>query len=316
MFVSVVTSSYNRATRLPLLYESLCRQTNQDFEWIIVDDGSTDNTEYVVNTFFRDGKLLIRYFHKENGGMNTAMNLGIKNANGLFIFKVDSDDMLLSNAIDRVWFYYNSKYWKTNSKRELSGICFLNQDINGNIIGDKFKQDIYISDYITVRVNEHVSGDKSEVILTEKRKNALYMEFPGEKRYPTSGGLITLARKYDMLFVNESIYIRDYLEDGITVSRKKGSVIQTPEGSIHYTNLYLKKDIKYSVRVGKAIDYIYYCLQVKRGFFSIVFKSNAPLLVFLMFPRSYFGRLYGRWKEKRETRKSLLERLNSKCLYR
>ena len=303
VFVSIVTTAYNRAYRLTKVYESLLTQTDKDFEWVVVDDGSTDNTKDLVTSFIEEKKIVIKYFFKENGGMHTAMNLGVSKAEGLFTLKLDSDDWLLENAIERVRYYYESELWKKGGKRELSGICFLNSDPEGNIIGDKFKEDLFVSDYISVRLVDRVRGDKSEVILTEKRKEVPYMVFPGEKRYPTSGVLITLAKKYDMIFTNESIYIRDYLADGISKSGRQKGYFSTPEGKIHHTNLFLTKEFNRKTRFKKAREYMSYGLYAKKNIYKHIQKSNAPFLVCFMFPRCFAGYIYNRFTERLKGRK-------------
>ena len=80
--LTVLTPTYNRAALLPRLFESLCRQTCKDFEWIVVDDGSTDETEAVVRSVGREAAFPVRYLRKENGGKHTAVNLGVREAEG------------------------------------------------------------------------------------------------------------------------------------------------------------------------------------------------------------------------------------------
>ena len=298
MFVSIVTTSYNRAYRLPILYESICKQVDTDFEWVIVDDGSTDDTESLVNSYIEENKVLIRYFKKENGGMNTAMNVGVNNSEGLFVFKVDSDDIILPNAIERIRYYYDSGFWKENQDNKLCGLCFLNQDIKGEIIGNRFTKDLFISDYIEERVNNNIKGDKSEVIFTEVRKRFPYMEFPNEKRYPTSGVLASISKEYNMVFINESIYIRDYQTDGITKSGTNKGVFATPHGMIHHSNIFMTKDFKFNIRLQNSVFYILSCIYTKEKMFHTISNSTAPFLVSLMYLPSLALYIYLQLKEK------------------
>ena len=99
--ITILTPTYNRAHLLPDLYQSLCRQTCQLFDWLIIDDGSTDNTEALVNRWISESHpFCIRYVKKENGGKNRAINDGVKLINSLFTMIVDSDDYLTDDSIE------------------------------------------------------------------------------------------------------------------------------------------------------------------------------------------------------------------------
>src|SRR3712207_475983 len=102
--LSILTPSYNRATYLPTIFHSLCQQTRIDFEWLIIDDGSTDDTAHVVETILQSKEvpLPIRYFHKPNGGKHTAVNLGVQQTQGELVLILDSDDELPSNAVETI----------------------------------------------------------------------------------------------------------------------------------------------------------------------------------------------------------------------
>ena len=100
--LTIFTPTYNRAYTLPRLYKSLCQQTAQDFEWLVVDDGSTDETQMLFNTWLEEGKIPIRYITKENGGKPSAYNIAAKEAKGELFLCVDSDDYLVDNAVEKV----------------------------------------------------------------------------------------------------------------------------------------------------------------------------------------------------------------------
>ena len=97
--ITIFTPTYNRAYKLSDLYESLLQQTCFDFEWLIIDDGSTDNTRDLIETFDANGKFPIRYFYKQNEGKQVAINYAAKEAQGEWVFIVDSDDMLTTDAV-------------------------------------------------------------------------------------------------------------------------------------------------------------------------------------------------------------------------
>ena len=102
-FFTIFTATYNRAYILPELYHSLCKQSCQDFEWLIVDDGSQDDTASLVKSWMeQDSKISIRYYYKSNEGKPRAINYGVGLAKGQYFFMVDSDDMLLSDAVEKM----------------------------------------------------------------------------------------------------------------------------------------------------------------------------------------------------------------------
>lgn len=284
MLLSIVTATYNRAYRLPVAYESLCKQTDKDFEWIIIDDGSSDNTSILVNAWIMESKLMIRYFFKENGGMNSAIDFGIKEAVGKMIIKLDSDDIFKENTVERIRFHTNSYIWVNGTKRperSLCGMCFLNQDIRGEIIGDRFRQDSFIGNYICVRINGRIRGDKSEVCLADRLREVPAMSVKGEK--DNSGSRyrwIFLSRHYDMLFLNESIYVRDYLSDGMTKNTPKYDFLNPRRSILHYRIVFEEKAIKLKIRLVNAARYIMFCMLVKQPVLTeYSYRTRIPLLV-------------------------------------
>lgn len=288
MFLSIVTATYNRAYRLPRLYESLCAQTDHDFEWVVVDDGSVDETKALIDLWIQEGKLDIRYFYKENGGFHTAMNLGISEAIGTFVLKMDSDDFLLENAVERIRHYSLSDLWVSGDgkrNRELCGICFLDVDISGNVIGDKFKRDYFIGDYISDRINAGIKGDKSEVGLTKKLKEVPHIVMPeGKSNMGSNCVWIPLAKKYDMLFVNESFYVADYADDGLTKSVKNERDRHYSLGKMYGSRFYLTNEFKLSIRMKHAYHYISGGLRAKVKLRELISTSNAPVFVSLNLP--------------------------------
>ena len=136
MWLTVLTPTYNRAHRLGILYESLLKQTNREFEWFVVDDGSSDDTEKLVNNLKLSAPFPIRYLKKENGGKHTALNVGVKYINSDLTFIVDSDDTLTSDAI-QIIIDTHEKYRAT---QKLCGYSFLRIFPDGKINGKPFKK--------------------------------------------------------------------------------------------------------------------------------------------------------------------------------
>ena len=183
--LTIFTPAYNRAHTLPRTYESLCRQSCKDFLWLIVDDGSTDNTAALVQEWqSRDNGFAIQYIHKENGGMHTAHNTAYANIHTELNTCIDSDDMLADGAVEKIL-----QKWAEVRDRGYAGIVGVDADLQGNIIGKDFPKDMTettISGYYAVGG----AGDKKLVYRTDViRAYPEYPVFEGEK-------YVSLAYKY------------------------------------------------------------------------------------------------------------------------
>ena len=150
MIVTVLTPTFNRGGVLDKLFQSLQKQTTNDFEWLLIDDGSTDNTKRSVEEMKQHAEFPIRYIYKENGGKHTALNVGVKQIVSELTFVVDSDDTLVPDAIETILEYHD----KYKSARDLCGYSFLREYSDGKINGKLFDPDEKIGTYIECRINE------------------------------------------------------------------------------------------------------------------------------------------------------------------
>lgn len=232
--ITIVTATFNRRDLLLRLYESLINQTNKDFEWIIVDDGSTDDTKSVVNRLLKENKIIINYFYKENGGKHTALNLGIDKATKEFIFFVDSDDYLPTNSIEIIKKYLNI-IKNRKDYDELSGICADKGDMEGRIVGDSSPNNVRIN-YLNYRYKKRIKGDKSEIFKTNILKENKFPVFRGEKFCPEALVWNRIALNYDMVFIGQIVYYCDYQIDGLS-----SKIIEIRKSSRQATLLYYKE---------------------------------------------------------------------------
>lgn len=201
MFISIITPAYNRADTLHRCYESLSKQSFKDFEWIIVDDGSTDDTSEVVSAWQRESSWNINYVKKANGGKPSAVNLGVKTANGEMCAILDSDDGLchdglkaLVDAWGRLSHDVREDYWC---------VCALVEDsITKQVVGDLFP-----SDHITITGGEFqfkykIAGEKFGLMRTALLKKNPYPEEAGYKFVPESYIWNRLGREYKYICIN------------------------------------------------------------------------------------------------------------------
>lgn len=211
MLISIITPIYNRANLLKRVYESLLNQTNKCFEWIIIDDGSTDNLKEQIDMLSHDdNEFPLRYFYKENGGKHTALNIGFLEANFTWCLVLDSDDWLVHTAIDDIKNAFN------NSNLNPSGYIFLKSYATGELIGEKINNEgkLFAPDLINMK------GDKAFVVKTDLIKNIRFPEFKGEK-FVTESFLWNKCFDNDnnyALGVNKSVYIAEYLPGGLTAN--------------------------------------------------------------------------------------------------
>ena len=287
-FLTVITPTYNRAYILPKLFESLCAQSRKDFEWLIVDDGSKDDTESVVQTFTAD--FPVRYIRKENGGKHTALNAGIKTVSTELTIIVDSDDRLLPDAVEIIGSYYE----KYRSSQEIGALCFLRCNQNGRpILG--LDRDEFTASYIDYRIKENRPGDMAEVFRTKVLQENPFPEFPGERFLSEDVVWIEIGRKHPFVFINRPIYVCEYLQDGLTANDKPMK-FASPMGSMLRGKRLMTKACGWKANIKGAIIYNCYAGEVKQKLPEILrFNSlrDKMLVALCHVPGLYFRK---KWK--------------------
>lgn len=276
--ITVLTPTYNRAYILDKAYGSLLKQTETNFEWVIVDDGSKDDTEKLVKGFIKDNKIRINYIKKENGGKHTALNVGVNNAEGEYLVMLDSDDILTPDAISLINEY--SKKYKDNDK--LCGFSFLKCFPNNKKIGREMKEDEIISNYIDYRQNNNMYGDMAEVFKTDVLKKYPFPVFEDERFLSEAIIWNKIALDYDTVYINKPIYIADYLEDGLSSNFFK-LVYNNPLGAMNNSNTFMLKNFKLMIRIKNAILYNGYKIRAKKKYGKINTKSNSRFLTTLFY---------------------------------
>lgn len=221
MLVSIFTPSYNRASCLSRLYESLLSQIEKDFEWIIIDDGSNDNTAEIIRYFIQDNKIPIIYKKQKNSGKHIAINNGVKLATGELFFIVDSDDYLTNTAVS----FIKEKYEDIRFNENIAGISGRKGYAEDKLIGNPMIFDNLHANSFDFRYKYKVSGDMAEVIKLSVIKQYPFPEIEGEK-FCTEGLVWSrIAKSYSFIWYPNIIYIAEYLEGGLSatsfVTRKK-----------------------------------------------------------------------------------------------
>jgi glycosyltransferase involved in cell wall biosynthesis len=208
--LTVFTLAYNRGYCLHKCYESLLRQTCRDFEWLVVDDGSTDNTRELVEQWIREDRIPIRYIYKENGGMHTGYNTAYDNIFTELAVSIDSDDYMTDDAVEII-----TERWRENKDEKYAGMVFLDITEDGNVIGTKMPEMKSATVYdLYNRLG--VKGDKKQVYRPELIRPFHSPVFPGEKLFPTCYKYFQVDLTHEMLLFNEPACVVEYMPDGYT----------------------------------------------------------------------------------------------------
>lgn len=252
--ITILTPTYNRAGLLPRLYESLLGQDCKDFDWMVIDDGSSDGTDELIEGYIKEGKIPIYYERQSNAGKHTALNAGISRINSELTFIVDSDDYLTCDAVKTI-LLYDKKY---KGREGLCGYSFLRSYQDGRVNTAYFPEEEKTDTYLNVRINGNIGGDKAEVFYTDILKNYPFPVFEGEKYMPEDVVWMRMSGPYKMVHINKSIYICDYLEGGLTKSGRKMK-LHSPKGMMLRSKVYLENpDVRMKVKFKMMLLYNIY----------------------------------------------------------
>lgn len=294
IFITVFTPTYNRAYILTQLYNSLLNQEQENFEWLIVDDGSTDNTEELVKKFQNENKINIRYVKQKNSGKYKAINRALDLALGKLFMIVDSDDYLTPNAISLVKKYYE----QIKNDKSFAGVVGLRgknfiEPHTGYYNEKKSKNKYYDlkfidATYIDYRYKYKISGDRAEVCITEKIKKYKFPEKTNEKFM--NEGYIWNKMGNDGLkfrYFNDIIYITEYLSDGLS-QNMKNIKLNSPENATIEYNEYIKlKKLPLKVRIKACVNYYRYSKICKNTIKESFLKCNSKIISIIGIPIAF-----------------------------
>lgn len=207
--LTVFTPAYNRAHTIGRTYESLCRQTCKDFEWLIIDDGSTDHTRELVEAWIQEKKIPIRYIYQKNQGMHGAHNTAYRNITTELNTCIDSDDYMPDDAVEKI-----CSFWKKHGSDRYAGLIGLDQTEDGKVIGTSFPKGMKETT-LSGFYQRGGKGDKKLVYRTDIiRKYPEYPLFEGERYVGLAYKYMLIDLDYQLLTLNEPLVIVEYQEDG------------------------------------------------------------------------------------------------------
>lgn len=287
--LSIVTPVYNRAGLLKTCWESLAHQTDKDFEWIVVDDGSTDGAADVVKAL-PDAGFPVILVEKENGGKHTALNASHAHVHGKYVLILDSDDYLLDTAVHQV-----REAWDRFDSNTEVGIVIL---LRGSAVDAPFcmadDEGIPV-DIMRYQRRYFHSSDCCEVIRSELYTQYPFPVFEGE-RFISEGALWNrVSFTHKCVYINSVVYITEYLEGGLTKSGR-AMRIRNPRGGMYTANLNANRKNFFKRRVKNGLLYTCYSCFAGLSVPEMLKQTDSKLLMLLCYPAGWLLYLY--WKRK------------------
>ena len=289
VLLTILTPTYNRASFLPACFNSLFHQTDYDFEWLIVDDGSTDETQMIVQGFQTE-KFPIIYRKKPNGGKHTALNAAHDLIHGKYVLILDSDDTLTPDAVETV----KTEWKKWEGNKSVGIVTFLKGSsvAEPNCIVSDWNRPLDIMRHRRTCIH---GNDCCEVICVDLFRKYPFPVFEGE-RFLAEGALWGRV-SYDCkcVYVNHVIYICEYLEGGLTRSGRALRVCN-PQGGMYHANIYMGKKNFLSKRIKNGLLYTCYGFFAGKMPHEMAKQCTAKALMWACLPFGWI--LYLTWKKK------------------
>lgn len=279
MKLTIFTPTYNRGYILPKLYASLIRQTSRDFVWLIVDDGSIDNTFQLVKSWIKDDKIEIVYYKQKNQGKSIAHNEGVEHTNTELFTCVDSDDYLRNNAVEEIL-----NTWKKNYNKDSIGIlAFRGYSDNRALTSIKNNN----KRFTTLRNAYKKLGLNGDTMLVYKSNVIKKYKFPkirGEKFVPEAYLYDLLDQEGSLIILPKVLYVGEYLDDGYTKNMVK-LLLDNPNGYLTYLNQRLLINNSLTDKITDTIRYVAFCIAIKKE--KIISNSVYPTISLITFPAGY-----------------------------
>lgn len=290
--LTVFTPAYNRAHTIGRTYESLCRQTSKDFEWLVVDDGSKDDTRELVEGWIAENRIPIRYTYKDNGGLHTAYNQAIKLITTELCMCVDSDDWLPEDSVEKILTLWNKK-----KDDKFGGILGLDFTKDGKPIGGFLPDHVNQMRFIELGYRYHHYGDVKMVHRTALLKEVAPMPTFGNEKYFNPIYLFhKIDIRYPLLVLNDNLCFVEYQEDGMTNNIFK-QYIDSPRSFSELRKLVMsRKDAPVSMRYRNAIHYV--SSQIMIGNKNWLKESPEKLITLLATPLGGLLYMYIKMKTK------------------
>ncbi|WP_291059904.1 MULTISPECIES: glycosyltransferase family A protein [unclassified Empedobacter] len=298
MFLSIITATYNRAYCLDKIYNSLLTNDRNLFQWILVDDGSSDETELLAEKWEKEDKINFIYIKKNNGGKTSAIIEGFKNyPKGEFCLILDSDDYLEDNIIKKL-----KEESQTLTKANI-GMIGLKKNSKNELIGTSFTCNE--SNYIDLYFGKNrIYGDKLFIIKTKLYSRSFIPPYPREKFIPDNIPYIKTNSLGLLKCLNYTVYIGDYLEDGMTAN-VLNMAAKNINGFILEKKMLQSEKLPLIEKIKNEVKYISYSLAANNSYKEVLKNSNNFMITALLIIPTYVV-TYKRIQKIREIRRSII----------
>lgn len=289
------TPTYNRAKDLPKLYESLCEQTNKNFIWLIIDDGSKDNTKEVVESWQKENKIEIDYVCKENGGKNTAIDLSNQICKTEYINCIDSDDFVSKDSTEVLYKYFD----EVSNDETLCGIVGRKVNMTNKTKREPVKKEKLFFYELGRKYND--MNETNLVFKTDIIKGYHFPRFENERFVTESVFYNQFLYNYKMLAIPETLYLFEYQEDGYTM-QGLDLFFKNPEGYLYALKQNTFIACKYKMSLKRRLGYAHVFYAWKS---ALKLKEKYPNdyklpLFYRIFGKILSVRLIGKYKKEYE----------------
>jgi glycosyltransferase involved in cell wall biosynthesis len=281
---TVFTPTFNRCYTLPAVYESLKAQTFTNFEWLIVDDGSIDDTQELVSGWIAESGVPIRYVYQENQGKHRAFNRGVKEARGALFLTLDSDDTCVPTALERFKYHWDSI--PEEDREQFSAVTALCMNQRGDIVGNPFPHNILDSDPIEIRVKYKVTGEKWGFQRTDILSRFPFPEFPGELFIPESVVWNRIASRYKTRYINEPLRTYEVLPDSLSTASVRIRAM-SPRGARLYYQEYLALTSGSLNKARAIVNYVRFSLHGEVRLADVIAGSKHPFATIVLGAAGY-----------------------------
>lgn len=297
--ISIFTPTYNRAYTLDRLFNSLMGQTSKNFEWIIVNDGSEDDTEEKVKRYKEQADFNIQYVYQKNQGKHLSTNIGQEIASKELFMCIDSDDWITHNAVEYILKDY-SDY--VVGKKDIGGMMYLDMDEGNQIIGSDIPNYEKIN-WLDLVYKQKMTGDKLYIFKTNIIKKYLFYSYPNNNHMPPTYQLYLFSNDYSFFCVNKPLKIIEYLPDGISrnISEK---YFTAPENYMYYRKSIHKYIPSFKGKIKNIFHYnITSIISGKKEKHLLFELKSLKITSKLLLPISYIFYLYYRIKNIQKVKK-------------
>lgn len=282
--LTIYTATYNRATLLERLYESLRVQTVQNFVWLIIDDGSKDNTAELVKKWSSQSLFQIQYCYKKNGGVHTARQMAYSMINTELLVGIDSDDYVKETFVEQI-----TQLWTEKGGENYCGILSATEDRQGKRIVQNFPLSVPKATWQEWNYMYGCIGDHTLVIRTDIMKSMeAFPQFDGEKLVGEGFKWIQLP-DLPLIINHIPLTVVEYIQGGISSTNGRLNIIRSPQGAQANANMHLKHLKYFRPRIKACIKYIICSFYLNDIHF--INKSNRPILTAILTPIGFIAYL-------------------------